>query len=425
MKLHPVIDKLTYGVFRNQVPVKYTTQSNSLGFGGSMRGPLDSMGSVGTLYAIIDLLATSVSRVDWALYRKSVDQRRVYGPMEDNRREVTTHPALNLLNNPNPYMTRNELIERTEQSIDLVGESFWVVNVTGTTPIEIWPVRADRMEEVIGETGQLIGWKYREPNGQYTPFQLREVIHIQRPDPGNPHRGISPVRALAIDLAATEAAGKFNLNFFRNSARPGGIIEVPSMLSDTEFDRLALQWREQHAGVNNAHRVGILENGAKWVEAAYNMVDMQFVELRNVSRELIREAYRIHSHMLGQSDDVNRANALAASADFATWQVIPRLERIQQALNGPYLSLFGELGSNVVFCHEEAVPHDPEQEIAERDSNVKNAVALIREGFDPTETLAAFGLPELNQTQKPEPSQTLPGVTDAQLRAILNMKANL
>ncbi len=50
-------------------------------------------------------------------------------------------------------------------------------------------------------------------------------------------------------------------------AEPGGIIEVPTPLSDPDFDQLRDRWNEQHRGVANAHRVAILEHG-KWIEPA-------------------------------------------------------------------------------------------------------------------------------------------------------------
>lgn len=416
-----VLNRLTYGIFARQ-PVSYAPSSNGYSSAGGASGPLDTIENVSTLYSIIDLLSTATAQVDWHLYRKTVDGRRVYGPNDDNRRQVTVHPALNLLDNPNPQMSRNELIQRTQQSIDLVGESFWVVEFAGKMPIELWPVRADKMTETLNRQGELVGWYYREPDGSRTWFPAIAVIHIQTPSPSNMFRGISPVRSLLVDLESVKAAGRFNLAFFRNSARPGGFVKVPNALGDTEFNRLQMQWREQHQGVNNAHRVGILENGMDWVDSSMTMLDMQFAELRNLSRDLIREAYRIQNSMLGQSEGVNFASALAADSNFAKWQLLPRLERIAQALNHHLLPLFGDVGKNVEFCFENPMPVDPEQQNADRDSKVKAAILLIGHGFDPIETLDAMGLPPITFVGKPDvPAVADPAIpTDAQLAAMLN-----
>src|SRR6266567_2947347 len=368
-RLGAVFNALTYGIFAKQ-PVAYAAPTlGGYSFGSSRpTGSLEIMGSVGTLYSVVDLLATSTARVGWHLYRTTTD-RRAASTGDDNRQEVVTHPALNLLNNPNPLMTRNELVERTQQSIEVVGEGFWIVEYAGKMPVELWPVRADRMVEDVDKQGRLVGWKYREPtDGSLTPFGLEQVIHIQTPDP-------------------------------------------------------AMQINERHRGVENAHRIGILENGIEYVDGGTSsMKDMEFANLRNLSRDLIREAYRVHKHMLGQSDDVNRANAVAAAQDFASWSLEPRLERIEQALNGSLLRLFGDLGKGVEFCHDNPMPPDPEQENADRDSTVTAVVALVNVGFDAEETLAAFGLPPIAWTAPPEPvpfANPAPP-TDAQLAALLN-----
>src|SRR3546814_20136240 len=67
---------------------------------------------------------------------------------------------------------------------------------------------------------------------------------------------------------------------------------------------------------------------------------MQFAELTNVSRDMIREAFLIHKHILGQSDDVNLANARAADEAFAERLVVPRLERFKGMMNNDLLRLF-------------------------------------------------------------------------------------
>lgn len=409
-KLRAVLSALTYGAISAKSPIRYTGRHTGwLAGSGATGGPLDAMAANSTLFSIVRLNATSTAQVDWHLFRKKTDGRRVYGPVDGDRREVTQHAALNLLNKPNPLMTRNELVERAQQHIDLAGECFWVVERVGSIPIELWPARPDRMEEVPSDDGKsLQGWIYNGPDGEKVPFLADEVIHIQMPSPTNPYRGISPVHSLLVDLESASAASRYNLKFFRNSAAPGGVIEAERNLSDPEFDEFNERWRETHQGVSNAHRVAILENGMKWIDAKNTMRDMQFAELRNLSREMIREGYGTHAHMLGMSEDVNRANADAASADYARWQQVPRLERFKLALNEVLLPMFGV--TDVEFDYDNPVPENEEACNAERDSKVKAACMLIDRGFDPEETLAAIGLPPIAHSGQPAVPRSLEAV---------------
>lgn len=393
-------------------PPKYANPTHGVGLYGGLGmarfGQLDAMSSVGTLYSIVHQLSQDTAQTDWGLYRKAAGGRRSYGVADENRVEVQRHLALKIWDKPNPYMTRMQFVERTQQYIDLTGESFWLVERAGETavPEALWPVRPDRMHEVINQGGALIGWIYRAPDGTQIPYKLSEIIPILMPDPTNMYRGMGPVQAIRVDLESVNAAADYNAAYFRNSAAPSGVIQVDHQMTDNEFNRVADQWGERHKGVRNAHRVGILENGAQWVDTTTSMKDMQFVELRNMSRELIREAYAIHPHMLGISDTVNLANAYAADATYAKRLITPRLERIRLALNDQFLPMFGTTGQKVEFCYDNPVPADAEQENAERKSKVDAAVALINAGAEPESALEAMGLPEIEWTEK----QSLPSV---------------
>lgn len=379
----------------NQAPVPYAPKSSNAPFlglftaGNSREREMAVMGSVSTLFSVVDLLAESVSLVDWKLWRKSDSG------MHEDRVEVTRHAALDLWNKPNPFMTRQEFTEAFSQHLDLVGEAWWLTYKGPVAfPLELWPVRPDRMEPVPHPTKYLSGYVYCGPEGERVPFQLDEVIFLRRPNPLDSYRGMGPVQSLLADLDSTRYSAEWNRNFFANSAEPGGIIEVPEVLDDTAFNQLRERWNEQHKGVANAHRVAILEHG-KWIDRKFTQRDMQFVELRGASREIIREAYRIHGHMLGLTGDINLANARAADVTFARYLMVPRLERIKQALNNDLLPMFGTTGEGLEFDYCNPVPDDEELAATMLAAQADAASKLVTAGWTPDDVLKAVGLPEM------------------------------
>lgn len=391
-----------FDTFKNKTPVPFvSSRTGQAGLldrlkGSDRVGQLQAMGASGTLFAIVGSLSNDTSRVNWRLYRKRRDGRRTYGPATDTRVEVLDHLALRIWNKPNPFMTQQEFVETFEQHIELTGEAWWLVSkIEGTSiPMELWPVRPDKMQVVPSATDFLSGYVYSGPDGEKVPLDLDEVVQIRTPNPEDPYRGMGPVQTILADLQANDFAAAYNRNFFINSAAPGGIIEVPEELSDREFQTLSTRWREQHQGVANAHRVAILEKG-KWVERNSTMKDMQFVELRGVSREVIREAFRYPKPMLGAVDDVNRANAEAGEYVYSKYMIEPRLERIKQALNSDFLPLFGSAGEGVEFDYDCIVPENMDQIAAERISKAQAAQTLITAGFSPEEVLQVVGLPPM------------------------------
>lgn len=133
--------------------------------------------------------------------------------------------------------------------------------------------------------------------------------------------------------------------------------------------------------------------------------DMQFEQLRRYSRETIRGAWRFPKPMLGDVEDVNRANAEAADVVFAKYIARSRLDRIRGALNQDYLPLFGSMGNTVEFDYVDPVPPDTAEQRLEKKMTVEAVVALVGAGFDEGPVLEWAGLPAFTRTAPalPEP----------------------
>jgi HK97 family phage portal protein len=375
-------------------------------FGGpanSMKAQMDAYGSVSTLFSIVQLIAQSTADVEWHLYRKKTDARKVLAPREGDRTELAAHVALDLWTTPNPFYTQTMFIEAVQQHKELTGEMWWVIAfINGTKiPGEIWPVRPDRMQPVPDPDEFVAGYIYTGPGGEKVTLDKEEVIFLKSPNPLDPYRGLGPVQALMTDLDSERYTAEWNRNFFKNDATPGGTIEVPESLNDKELDRLRDQWDENHKGVGNAWRVAVLERGAKFQGSTFTMRDMQFAELRRLSTEKIMEAYRIHGHLLGKSADINRANADAAEYVFSKWLIKQRAGAMKDALNTQLLPKFGALATNVEFDFDDPTSETAEDENNRISSRSSSAKTLIDAGFDPVETLEALGLPKIKFNGKP------------------------
>jgi HK97 family phage portal protein len=393
---------------RNDTPVPYVGRaySDRVPYAGlnNAEAQLRAMGSVGTLFAIVDRLANETARVNWKLYRSAKSGN------DEDRVEVTSHAALDIWNKPNPFFTQSEFVETEQQHVDLVGEGWWVIERDPrmrSLPLRLWPVRPDRMLPVPSATKFLAGYVYLGPDGEQVPLELDEVIQIRRPNPLDPYRGIGPVQSVLADIDSSRYSAEWNRNFFVNSALPGGILQIDGSLQEHEFRELRERWREQHQGVAQAHRVSIIERG-QWIDATYSMRDMQFAELRGVQREIIREAYAFPKSELGTADNVNLANAKAGSEMLARGHTVPRLERIKGALNNDFLPMFGTTGKAVEFDYENPVPADRDGDNAERESKANAYKTLTDAGVDPEDAASVVGLPQMRIVVRPPAPAPVP-----------------
>jgi HK97 family phage portal protein len=305
---------------------------------------------------------------------------------------------------PNEFYTGRLFRETVQQHLDLVGEGMIVLYRVGGLILEMWPVRPDRMVPVKDPDKFLVGWVYLAPDGEEVPLPKEDVIQIKYPNPADPYRGMGPVQTVLADIDAARYSADWNRNFFINGAKPGGIIKVDYKMQDEEFNAFVRRWRNQHQGVANAHRVAVLEN-AEWVETNFSMSDMQFVELRNLPRELIREAFAFPKPMLGTVDDVNRANAAAGKEIMAENQTVPRLSRWKDVVNTFLLPQFAN-GKALELDYDDPTPINHEDADRERNSMSASASNLVKAGYHPDDVSDAMGLPRMRWVGIPGPATT-------------------
>lgn len=333
-------------------------------------------GSVGWLFAVVDRITTSVASADWHLFAKN---RR-------NEMEIIeNHPLIDLWQQPNPFYSRQEFLEISQQHLDLTGEMWWLVlrNSTGL-PQELWPIRPDRITPVPDTQEFIKGYIYQIGNQKFA-LAREEVIFTRIPSPVDPYRGMGPIQSLYADLDSERLAATWVRNFFNNSAVPGGVIEFDQPLTDPEFEAFQMRWQGLHQGVSNAHRVALIERG-HWKQAMYNQRDMQFEQLRRLNRDTILGAFGMPAAIMGISDSVNRANAEAAEVMYSRWVVRPRLRRIRSTVNRSLAAMFGE------GLHLEFIDPTPEDHALALDK----AERSYRAGFvTANEARAMIGLDEM------------------------------
>ncbi|WDS38313.1 portal protein [Caulobacter phage W2] len=112
--------------------------------------------------------------------------------------------------------------------------------------------------------------------------------------------GYSPIALAREALGLGKATEAFGASFFANDARSGGVLIHPGKLSDPAKDRVRDGFENQ-GGLENAHRIKVLEEGMKFVPTTIPPEDAQFLATQEftvaqVARMFGVPLFLLHSH---------------------------------------------------------------------------------------------------------------------------------
>jgi HK97 family phage portal protein len=96
-----------------------------------------------------------------------------------------------------------------------------------------------------------------------------------------------------------------------NRLNIGGFLIHPGKLSEEAQKNLVQKLMERLAGVANAHRPMVLQEGMKFERASDTAKDSQLLEARKWQTTLIAQRFRVPLHMLGIDDQTNRSTVEA------------------------------------------------------------------------------------------------------------------
>ncbi len=244
--------------------------------------------------------------------------------------EVSHHPLESLLDAPNPYMSRFELMEQTLGMLELTGDAYWFLGGDGSgAPTEIWPLRPDRVSIVPDPVDYVKGYVY-ELDGQRIPLLPVEVIHFKRWHPNNDYYGLSALEAARLAVTSDRAMSEWNRNTFgQDNGVPAGIVSIKDMVSDGDCERIKREWRQSYGGPQR--RTAFLRGGSiEWQNIGLNHNELDFLQGRKAHRDEILNIFGVPVGMV--SENATEANAKVAERLFIERTLWPKLIRLSQKI---------------------------------------------------------------------------------------------
>lgn len=349
------------------------------------------------VFRAVNLISQEVGAAHLRLYRKN---------SKGDKTELLTHELLTLINNPNPEMSRSDMLEWISSWIDMDGNGYIFAASNGGKPKELWPLRSDWVNTIPDSTKTRIVGGYSFFNGKDNiKLEVDEVIHFRNFNPKFYDRktvgkGVGTLAAAMDFVTEDETIRTWNKNFFKNGAVTSGVLKYDGKLTAEQKTQLESKWRQQNEGADNSNKTVILSGGMSWQPTQFNQRELAFIEQRKLDKDDIFLIFGVPKGLL-MSDDVNLANAKQALWAFTRFTVRPRLKKIEEMLNSTIVKRYGD---DLVFEFDNPVPNDRELELKEYQMGVNNWLT-------PNEVRAEEGLPPLeggDVLSKPQPTFQAP-----------------
>lgn len=277
-------------------------------------------------YRAVRMVAEAAASVPWLAY--------------ESRNEVPDHPALALIERPNPTETGVAFIEALVSNLLLHGDAYVEGAQLDGALRELYALRPDRMSVTPGKNGWPAAYTYRAM-GDDISFEMQgegvePILHIRLHNPLDDHYGFAPLAAAQVALDTHNAASFWNKALLDNSARPSGALVYAgpdkTHLTDAQFTRLRQELEENFSGAPNAGRPLLLEGGLDWKALSFTPKDMDFTEAKATAAREIALAFGVPPLLLGLPGDNTFRNYQEANRAFWRQTVLPLVARLQKSL---------------------------------------------------------------------------------------------
>ena len=282
----------------------------------------DTALTITTVWACVSLLSESVGILPIHLYKKTDSGREV----------VHGHDSLNLVNSPNSYFSRMDMLQHLMVSVTLHGNGYVrIMRDKGGRPTKLKMLDPQVPQPVLSANDEL----FYDVNGEMV--HCDDMIHIKGLVVDG-FKGKSPIAVHRENLCLTMEVQKYGEQFFSKGGNTSGVFEVPGSLKDDAFKRLQQQLAAQFSGIGNSHKPMLLEGGMKYTRVNIPLDDAQFLTTRKFQKGEIASIYRVPPHMVGDLERSTYSNIEQQSQEYLTYCLMPYLVKIEAELNQKLLS---------------------------------------------------------------------------------------
>lgn len=258
------------------------------------------------VFSCMTLIASDISKLRIKLVKES----------KGGIWQEVNNPAFSpVLRKPNSMQTRIQFIETWILS-KLANGNVYVLKdrdnrniVTG-----LYVLDPQRVQPLVSESGDVF---YRLSTDNISGIQeeitvpASEIIHDRYNCFFHPLIGLSPLTAAGLAAMQGVEMQQDSTLFFRNGARPGGVLTAPGAIEDETAARLKAYWDANYSGKSSG-KIAVLGDGLKYEAMRATAKDSEVVDQLRFTAEMVCSTFHVPLYKagIGQMPTYNNIQAL-------------------------------------------------------------------------------------------------------------------
>lgn len=258
-----------------------------------------------------------------------------YQKQGEDRRRADEHPLYTILHDsPNPEMTAFDFQSTMWSHVFGRGNGLAEIEFDERGQARyLWPLNPNTVQLARNENFEL---RYLVQLPRTFDFEKRslrpeQIFHLR----GLSREGLWGLSVITMNrnaIGLSKATETFGGAYFGNGAEPGVVLSHPNALKPDAYKRIKDSWDQAHQGLDNAHRVAIIEEGMTVEKIGFNPEDSQFLQTRQFQIVEIARMFGIPPHLLFDLSHGTFGNIEQQSLEFLIYHLRPWLVSGEQQI---------------------------------------------------------------------------------------------
>jgi HK97 family phage portal protein len=255
---------------------------------------------------------------------------------------IDEHPLYGLLTQPNRRYTASQFWGLYQNYIDIMGSAYIVMDMPGAFEREFGEekrvnelhlLRPDQVTPKFDRDGMVTHFEHRT-NGNVTEYQAGQVIYIFNPDPNNPLKGMSLLKAGITAIQTEVQIGAYHSNVLENGGKVEGVFKFKTpRLTREQLQNLEDGYDKKIADARKSGKPLFLGGDADYIKTGLTPDELSYLEAKKATLEDIVIMTGVPKPLLASYDDIQYSNADAAIRVFLRETIKPLLKALAESLD--------------------------------------------------------------------------------------------